>query len=225
MWRGLYAGGPNIQASADVGYGGFYVNSWWNIGVTDWSFQVFEPEMDWTIGFSRWGLDIYVLWVHNFDCPLFDFNNYPDKGNRIELNVSYTLCSKIPLSILWATRIAGADGYLDEKGDLKRAWSSYAQISYTQALPMGFSLYGAVGITPWKSLYTGYKRDFAVNNVELRLRKDWSVHKRLGLMLQGQACVNASALAADPSTLHWHPLSPFTQAVNANIAFGIYLQK
>ena len=39
LWRGLYCGGANIQASANVGYGGLYLDMWWNIGVDDWSFK------------------------------------------------------------------------------------------------------------------------------------------------------------------------------------------
>ena len=59
LWRGIYAGGANVQGSANVGYGGLYADMWWNIGVTDWGFKTFQPEVDLTIGFRRWGLDIY----------------------------------------------------------------------------------------------------------------------------------------------------------------------
>ena len=53
LWRGIYAGGANIQGSANVGYGGLYADMWWNIGVTDWTFKTFEPEVDLSIGFKR----------------------------------------------------------------------------------------------------------------------------------------------------------------------------
>ena len=191
LWRGIYAGGANIQGSANVGYGGLYADMWWNIGVT---------------------------------CGFFDFGNYPDKGNRLELDIRWTVSEKLPLSFLWATRVAAADGYMNATGDTVRAYSSYAEISYTQALPFGLSLYGAVGITPWRSCYTFYQRDFAVQNIEVRLRKDWSVSERCGLMLQGQLSINPSALAADHTTSQWKPEFPFEQSVNANIAFGVYLK-
>ncbi len=224
IWRGIYAGGANIQGDVNVGYGGLYASMWWNIGVTDWTFNTFEPEVDLSIGFDRWGINVFLLYIHNFNCGFFDFTNYPDKGNRVELDVRYTLSPKIPLSILWASRIAGADSYRNDAGDTVRAYSSYAEISYTQALPMGFSLYGAFGITPWKSCYTFYVRDFAVQNIELRLRKDWSVAERCGLMVQGQLSINPSALAASKIAAEWHPDSPWEQAVNANITFGVYLK-
>ena len=224
LWRGLYCGGPNLQASANVGYGGLYFDMWWNLGVVDWKFDDFLPEVDFSLGFSRWGLDVFLLYIHNFNTSFFDFRNYPDKGNRLELNVTYTVSSKLPLGVRWATRIAASDGYYNEKGDTVRAYSSYAEIFYTQHLPYGLSLYGAFGFSPWKSIYSFYQRDFTVSNIELRLRKDWTVEKRCGLMLQGQLCINPSALAADKSTARWHPDFPGNQSINANITFGVYLK-
>ena len=43
IWRGLYVGGPSVQASANVGYGGLFVDMWWNVGSTDRAFQGFLP--------------------------------------------------------------------------------------------------------------------------------------------------------------------------------------
>ena len=224
LWRGLYCGGMNTQLDANVGYGGLYFDMWWNIGTTDWAFSHFLPEVDLSLGFNRWGLDVHVLYIHNFNCGFFDFNNYADHGNRLELDLRYTVSSKLPLSFLWATRVSAADGYLNEHGELVRAWSSYAELSYTHHFPYDISLYGAIGITPWRSCYTGYQRGFAVQNIELRLRKDWSLHERCGMMLQGVFSLNPSALAADHSTAEWHPANPYTQSINANIALGFYLK-
>lgn len=224
IWRSLCVGGANIQASANVGYGGLYLDMWWNIGVTDWSFRKFLPEVDISLGFARWGLNVFILYIHNFNTGFFDFHNYADRGNRLELDVRYTVSSKLPLSFLWATRVGAADGYINEKGELVQAYSSYAEISYTQKLPYDMSLYGAFGITPWRSVYTLYERDFAVQNIELRLRKDWNLGHRCGLMLMGQLNINPSALAADTNTAKWLPRDPFRQAINANIACGVYLK-
>lgn len=224
LWRGLYSGAANIQASANVGYGGLYLDMWWNIGVRDWRFNSFQPEVDFSLGFSRWGLNIYALFIHNFNTPFFDFNNYHDRGNRLELNLRYTLSPKVPLCIAWGTRIAAADGYLDENGNLIRAYSSYAEISYTQALPLGFSLYGALGITPWRSIYTRYRGNAGVVNIDIRLRKDWSLSEHCGLMLQGQLSINPTLLAANLSSAQWHPYAPSTQTVNTNLIVGVYLK-
>ena len=158
LWRGLYAGGPNLQASANVGYGGLYVDLWWNIGTFDWRFNAFEPEVDLTLGFDRWGLNAFVLFVHNFNCPFFDFSNDPYIGNRLEVDVSYTLSPKIPLKILWASRVAAADSYVNDAGDTIRAFSSYLELSYNHHFPYGISLYGAVGMTPCPQCRSGERR-------------------------------------------------------------------
>ena len=207
LWRGVYAGGANIQASANVGYYGFYADMWWNIGVTDMTFRHFQPEVDISIGFARWGLDIFALYIHNFDSRFFDFSNYPDKGNRLEIDARYTISDKIPLSFLWATRVAASDGYLNASGDTIRAWSSYAEISYTQRLRDGWSLYGAIGVTPWKGCYN--PRGAALQNIEVRVRKDWSIAERCGLMLQGQLAVSPMAAI---------------NVINTNITLGVYLK-
>ncbi|MBR1877838.1 MAG: hypothetical protein IJ814_02405 [Paludibacteraceae bacterium] len=224
IWRGLYSGALSLQASADVGYGGLYLNTWWNLGTHNWRFNSFEPEVDFSLGFNRWGLNIFLLYVHHFDCGFFDFSNRVAGGNRLELNARYTVSSKLPLSILWATRVAAADGYINAAGDTLRAWSSYVEISYTQRFAYGISLYGAVGMTPWKSCYTGFRYDFGVVNIDLRLRKDWSLSERCGLMLQGQFTINPTMLAADRTTAQWHPYSPADQTINANLSVGVYLK-
>ena len=224
LWRGLYCGAMNIQGDASVGYGGLYLNMWWNLGTDDWSFKSFQPEVDFTLGFSRWGINLYALYIHNFQHGFFDFRPYESGRNRLEVGLRYTVSSKLPLSFLWATRFTDADTYI-QNGDTIHAYSSYAEISYTQHFAYGLSLYGAVGITPWKSQYTNYQRGFAVQLVELRLRKDWTVSEHCGLMLQGVFCVNPSALAADKSSAEWHPYNPGNQAINANITFGVYLIK
>ena len=224
LWRALYCGGLSMQVDANVGYGGLYLDMWWNIGATDWTFTHFLPELDLSLGFNRWGVNIYLLYIHNFNCGFFDFNNYTSRGNRLELDVRYTISSKLPLSFLWATRVSAADGYLDEHGNIVRAWSSYAEISYKHRFAYDITLYGAIGITPWRSCYTGYQRGFAVQTLELRLRKDWSLSTHCGMMLQGVFVINPSALAADKTTAEWHPSDPGRQSINANIALGFYLK-
>ena len=224
LWRGLNCGGLNIQADANVGYGGLYFDMWWNIGTTDWAFTHFQPEVDLSLGFRRWGLDVRMIYIHCFNSGFFDFTNYPDHGNHLELDVRYTVSSKLPISFLWATRVAAADGYLNEQGEVVRAWSSYAELSYKHHFVYDISLYGAIGITPWRSLYTGYQRGFAVQNIELRLRKDWSLSAHCGMMLQGTFAINPSALAADRSSAEWHPANPYGQSINTNITLGFYLK-
>lgn len=237
LWRGLYAGGLNLQGSANVGYGGLYALMWWNIGTTDWKFDTFQPEVDLILGFSRWGLDISAVLIHSFQRGFFDFNYYsPGSGNALEVDLRYTVSSKLPLSILWATRFCNSDGFVYDGqpsllvpkdaavGDTLRAYSTYIELSYKHTFPYDISLRGAVGMSPWKSMYSGYKKNFVVPNIELTLRKDWSVSEHCGLKIQGTVSINPSALAADKSTAEWHPKAPGAQSINANIGFGVYLK-
>ncbi len=223
LWRGFYSGAMNVQVDANIGYGGLFAEMWWNIGAKNWKFDKFLPEVDFMLGFDRWGVKLYMLYVHNFNCGFFDFANYADKGNRLELNFRYTVSSKIPLTFAWATRVSAADGYI-ENGELKRAWSSYMQISYTQALPYDLSLYGAIGMSPWKSCYSGFEGNFIVKNVELVLRKDWSLNEHCGLALFGQLVIDPYALAKDKSTAEWRSYDPGKQSINANTGIKVYLK-
>ena len=190
IWRGLYCGGPSLQLDATVGYAGFYVNMWWNIGATDWTFTGFNPEVDFTIGFSRWGLNINYLHCFYFDkypdgspTRFFDFKNHPRGGGGTtgEWRISYRVSDKIPLSCLVAFRTFGRDGYyvesVDETADLelKRAYSTYIELGYDFDLSQDWMLAARLGITPSKSLYTAYQGNFAVTLVGLKLTKSWSL--------------------------------------------------
>lgn len=221
-WRGFYAGGLNIQPEASVGYGGAYIETWWNIGSLDWKFTGILPEMDWKVGFSRWGVDLSLLYIHFLDGDRFDLGY--ESSNALELALRYTLSNKVPVSILWATRVAGPDGRVTAAGDTVRAYSTYVEVSYKHLFPYGLSLYGAFGFSPWRSLYSDFKYNFAVQNIEIRLRKDWSVSPHCGLMLQGQFTIVPWLIADNPNNAKWNFDDPFDQAINANLSFGVYLK-
>lgn len=214
IWRGLYVGGLSVQADANVGYGGLFLDMWWNIGAVDYTFKnsysngrvkAFNPEVDMTIGFSRWGLTVMFMHMYyfdrykNFDGTLggnsryFDFSNAaPGGGITQEWRLKYRVSDKLPLSILLCTRTWGRDGYMvDGNGNqisiddynamsataqdscgVKRAYSSYIELGYDIYMPRNLCLEARVGMTPWKSMYTGMQGDFAICNVSAKL--NWS---------------------------------------------------
>ena len=201
IWRGLYCGGPSLQLDATVGYGGFYANMWWNVGATDWTVTGFNPELDITLGFSRWGLNINYIYCFYFDkypdgtpTRFFDFSNHPRGGGGTtgEWRISYRVSDKIPLSCLVAFRTFGRDGYYVSNSDgqyvpfvdvtnladvtLKRAYSTYIELGYDFDLTQDWMLAARVGMTPAKSLYTGFQGDFAVTLVGLKLSKTWTLN-------------------------------------------------
>lgn len=224
VWRGLYVGGLGIQPDFSVGYGGAFIDMWWNIGAGDWTFKQpygctktkMNPEVDMTIGFSRWGLTVmfmhmyYFDYYKNFDGTIsdnrsryFNFDNTaPGGGITQEWRIKYKVSSKLPLSILWCTRTWGRDGYMiDGSGkqiscgdycgmtpeqqnacSTKRAYSSYLELGYDFSLPYDMTLEARLGMTPWKSMYTGFNGDFAVCNVSAKLLRTWNVCDHLNIV-------------------------------------------
>lgn len=191
IWRGLYVGGPSVQLDATVSYAGLFANMWWNIGATDWTFTGLNPEVDVAIGFSRWGLSVYYLHMYYFDryedgqmSRYFDFRNQTKGGTTGEWRVAYGRPVytnqrgwTTSVNALCAFRTFGRDGYNDETtGELKRAYSTYIEAGVDQTFGQGWSLAARLGITPAKSLYTGYQGDFAVTLVGLKLSKTWTLN-------------------------------------------------
>lgn len=179
IWRGLYVAGPSLQADATVSYAGLFANMWWNVGATDWAFSGFNPEVDLTLGYSRWGLTVLYMHMFYFDkysdgtpSRFFDFRNHLKGGTTGEWRISYRVSDRIPLSCLVAMRTFGRDGY-EVNGKLKRAYSTYIELGYDFDLGENWMLAARVGVTPAKSLYTGYRGDFAVTLVGLKLNKNW----------------------------------------------------
>jgi hypothetical protein len=201
IWRGLYVGGPSVQLDATVSYAGVFANVWWNIGATDWTFNALNPEVDVTIGFSRWGFSVYYLHMYYFDryangemSRYFDFNNHAKGGTTGEWRVAYTrpvYTNKrgwtTSVNGLCAFRTFGRDGYYDDAtGELKRAYSTYIEVGVDQTFGQGWSLAARLGITPAKSMYTGYQGDFAVTLVGLKLNKSWELSAVSGRGVKGE---------------------------------------
>lgn len=220
IWRGQYVGGLSLQASARLNYEGVFVDMWWNVGATNWAFGGFNPEVDVAIGLDRWGLQLYWMQMHYFDgTGFFDLSNAApgQAGNTSELRARYRISNRLPLSILWCTRLAGRDGYLQD-GMLRRAFSSYLEIRYEWHLPYGLGLTTSVGMTPWKSLYTGFEGDFAVVNIDLQLAKQWAL-RHCAVTLAGNVMVNPWHMTKE--NIRWDASSPGQQRINANITVGV----
>lgn len=183
IWRGLYCGGLSLQADATVSYAGIFANMWWNVGATDWTFQHLNPEVDLSIGFSRWGLSVYYIHIYYFDhyadgtrSRFFDMHNYVPGGGGTtgEWRIAYRISDKIPFSMLLATRTFGRDGYIDQQGNLRRAYSTYIELGYDFTWGKNWLLATRLGMTPAKSLYTAYQGNFAICHIGLNLRKTWN---------------------------------------------------
>ena len=208
IWRGLYVAGPSAQVDATINYKGLFANMWWNVGATDWTFTELNPELDLTIGFSRWGVTVLYMHMYYFDyykdgtrSKFFDFRNQAPGGGgstgewRVLYGTPvYTSPKGLTTSVnaLCGVRTFGRDGYYDANGELKRAYSSYIEVGCDQELGEKWTFGARVGITPAKSLYTGFQGDFAVTLVGLKLNKKWDLGKKQNASHAPTKCVGES---------------------------------
>ena len=212
VWRGLYCGGLSLQTEADVSYYGFFANMWWNVGATDWKWgwrdasgkpvTGINPEVDMSLGYRYKGLMIQFMHMYYFDryadgrrSRYFDWGNYPAGGGGVttEWRIAYRISDKVPLRLMWCTRTFGRDGYMRD-GELKRAYSTYIEARYDQPLPYDITLSGVIGITPWRSMYTGFEKEFAVVNLTVGLSKSWRLTEYCSVDVGGVVMFNPSSM-------------------------------
>ena len=212
VWRGLYCGGLSLQAEAEVSYYGFFLNSWWNVGATDWEWgrkdatgkalTGFNPEVDMSLGYRYKGLTLMFMHMYYFDTyadgsrsRYFDFGNHERGGGGIttEWRVIYRISDRVPLRLMWCTRTFGRDGYMYQ-GVLKRAYSTYIEARYDQPLPCDVTLTGVIGLTPWKSMYTGFEKNFAVVNLQVGVSKAWKLSDHCSMDIGGAFVFNPASM-------------------------------
>ena len=126
---------------------------------------------------------------------------------------------------MWSTYVSGDDwkeiyNDADELTGLKRAYSSYLEVSYDAELPLGFTLTPTVGMTPWASMYNDYEDTFSVNNISLKLNWCWEVGDHFELDLYAIGMLNTAGITKEniiPS------LSGNDQRLNGAIGVGLWL--
>lgn len=214
LWRGQYNGGLSLQPEVLVGWDSehtaFRIGAWASVGASDWKFKkgltesedknpntYFVPEVDIEATFTFYGLTLGA--THYYYCDGTNFFNWnknldvaSENSSQTEVMIGYNLgdLTNIGLYANWYTMVAGADCYETEEGDLKRAYSSYIEVGYDFTLPFDITLGLQVGMTPWKSTYTGYEGGFAVNNVSGRIEKPFSIGDLCEISVFAQGSIN-----------------------------------
>lgn len=213
VWRGLYCGGLSLQTEAEVSYYGFFANMWWNVGTTDYKWGKRDaagkpitglvPEVDMSLGYRYKGLMLLFMHMYYFDrypdgsmSRYFDWRNHgPGEGGvTTEWRIAYRISDKVPLRLLWCTRTFGRDGYYTDGGELKRAYSTYIEARYDQPLPYDIVLSGVIGVTPWRSMYTGFQKQFAVVNLSVGVSKSWKLTDYCSVDVGGVIVFNPSSM-------------------------------
>ena len=196
----------------------------------------FVPELDIYANLNLWGVTLGFTHYYYFGGSNFFSAGSIDKvknlGNTSQTEVSlgydFSTLLDLPLYVTWYTMVSGDDGYMtgmsvngegEIEGTYKRAFSSYLEVGYTHTWEsIGLSLGGAVGLSPWKSMYTDMdwqsvdeetgelideSKSFAVNNISLRLEKEWSLGDDLcSISIFGVGMLNTCNLNKETVIVH-----------------------
>jgi hypothetical protein len=151
LWRGYdqsYSGkmfDPSIQPSVTFGLGAFYLDLWLNVSPMS-QYQ----EFDMTLGFDYKNLSITVYDVWCGVGKDFWQNDFLDGSNHnLTATIDYTLFDRLRLH--WGTTfIHSADWLYNEDGSrMRRAFSSYFEVAYTQPVKELFDISFTAGASPW----------------------------------------------------------------------------
>jgi hypothetical protein len=233
LWRGQNLGGLSIQPSVTLDWKGLYVSGWGNIGADNWTFENINPELDITIGYDNYGLQLDLTHLYYFGGEAY----FPKGGfaaqeiessSTMEAHAGFhlgDLVESVPLSIDWYTTIYGADCYENEAGEWQRAWSTYIQVGYTFNLPLGIGLTTNVGFTPWRGMYSNYEevwknaKTVAINNIHVRAERYFEL-KDIELGIWGECMLNCYGL--DKTNLTTALENKFDQRFNWGVGGCLY---
>jgi hypothetical protein len=233
LWRGQNLGGLSIQPSITLDWRGLYLCGWANIGADNWTFENLYPELDITIGYDNYGVQLDLTHLYYFGGEAyFPKNGFKaqeiESSSTMEAHVGFhlgDLVESVPLSIDWHTTIFGADCYLNDAGEWQRAWSTYIEVGYAFNLPLGIVLDTRVGITPWRGMYSNYEevwknaKTVAINNIHLRAQRDFELK---GLTLGAWAECMLNCYGLDKTNLTTNLENKFDQRLNWSIGGCLY---
>lgn len=182
VWRGMEmmtdAAAPVLFPAMNYQWNGLYVYAMGGYAVNGK-----YAEVDLGISYTWKGL---TLGVYDYYYPAVvgkndEYFGGKHNGHWLEACVTYAP-ETIPLWITASNFFCGDDDrYVDGNGNMKQAYSTYLEIGTYYDFLDNNRISLAVGMTPGKSCYTGYLKDFAVCNTELKytynvqFRNGWSL--------------------------------------------------
>ena len=188
IWRGQNMAGASIQPSLGISYKGLSLSAWGSYGITD---HDDTKELDFTLGYSAGGFSVGVTdyfciaaGKEYADLKYFTYEAHKT-AHVFEAFVGYDFG---PVSVLWNTNFAGADGLND--GD--RAYSSYFEVAAPFKLG-GLDMSFTAGMVPWKTTFYADAKGFAVTNLTLKGTKTISITPSFSLPLFASITANPSA--------------------------------
>jgi len=132
IWRGLNLGGssPSIQPNLEFSYGNFALGAW---GAYSFSNTLTRQESDLYLSYTAGDLfnftvtDYFFPYEDTIPNEYFNFNR-DETGHLIELSAKFLGTEKLPLSLMVATNIYGADA---KKSNGKNQYSTYFELGYS----------------------------------------------------------------------------------------------
>lgn len=170
VWRGSNQG-SDLAVQPTLGF------AWRGLSLTAWGSQSLTKangaqEFDLTLGYAWRGLAVSVTdyWWSGVSSRYGDYR----RGHHIEAAIAYTIPIKTPVTIAWATMVAGGDNNTDGK----RAYSTYISAQCDIPLFERFVLTPSVGFTPWKGMYNAQRGGLTDASIKLTCNaikgKKWS---------------------------------------------------
>ena len=182
IWRGQDLGHVSLQPELSVAWKGLSLTVWGSVGLSD---KDDSREVDLTLSYETGGLSFGIVdyWNDENDKHYFYYKQ-DGTGHSFEGFISYDFG---PVSASWQTYFAGND----YKGDGKRAYSSYFELSAPFRLAT-CDWDARAGLVPWKSgMYD--VSGFSVTNLSLRATKAIKISKSFELPLYGQVVANPAS--------------------------------
>lgn len=169
VWRGMEMitedAAPVVFPAVNYQWEGLYVYA-----MGGYAINGKYAEVDLGISYTRKGLTIgfndYYYPTTNTVADQY-FGGGKNTGHWLEACVTYSP-EKLPLWITVSNFFYGADKYLNSEGAVKQAYSTYIELGAYYDFLDNNRISFAIGVTPNKSCYNGYEKNFSFCNLDLK---------------------------------------------------------
>lgn len=167
MWRGSKECGVHVAPCLALQWGGFELQSYGFV-----SFDGTYKEIDWDISYTvkdfTFHLADYYARLSSYTTPENYFSFKKGETNHIQEAIICYEPAKLPFAVRWFTFLHG-DWIPNQDGTLgKPSFSSYLEAELYHKFSPNSKLSILCGASIFKGSYTGYTKNFAVINTELR---------------------------------------------------------
>lgn len=167
MWRGQKECGAHTVPNLTLKCGGFALQSYGFISF-DGNYKEIDWDLSYSIGDFSFHLADYYARLSSWTTPENYFSFKKGQTNHIQEAIICYEPQKLPFAVRWFTFLHG-DWFPEPDGTLgKPTFSSYleAEVFHDFSENSRLSLLGGASVL--KGSLTGYTKDFAVVNIELR---------------------------------------------------------